>query len=65
MYERKTFSVPASAGKPETCEQVGHTEPDQRGKCLRCGAAVLPSPQAWRDMHTVAEQARARGMPCE
>ncbi len=42
LYERKSFTVPASAGKPETCAEVGHTEPDQRGKCLRCAARVIP-----------------------
>jgi hypothetical protein len=39
-YRQKTFSVPASAGTKDTCDQVGHTEPDIRGKCLRCSAKV-------------------------
>lgn len=39
-YEAKSFTVPASAGHPAYCAQYGHTLPDAKGKCLRCGAVV-------------------------
>lgn len=37
LFERKSFTVPASAGSASYCAEHGHTLPDQRGKCLRCG----------------------------
>ena len=39
-YRQKSFSVPGSAGSKATCDQHGHTDPDVRGKCLRCSAKV-------------------------
>jgi hypothetical protein len=39
-YRQKSFSVPGSAGDKATCTEVGHTDPDIRGKCLRCSAKV-------------------------
>jgi len=36
----KSFSVPASAGKLETCVRDGHAMPDVKGRCLRCGCKV-------------------------
>jgi hypothetical protein len=37
-YQQKSFTVPASAGKPEYCIEHGHTMPDAKGRCLRCGS---------------------------
>lgn len=39
-YEQKSFTVPASAGNATYCAEHGHTLPDVRGKCLRCGEKV-------------------------
>lgn len=39
-FQEKSFSVPASAGKLETCVRDGHTEADRRGRCLRCGVKI-------------------------
>lgn len=39
-YEHKSFSVPASAGKLETCVRDGHAFADKRGRCVRCGAKI-------------------------
>lgn len=36
----KSFSVPASAGKLETCVRDGHAFADRHGKCVRCGAKI-------------------------
>lgn len=37
-YTQKSFTVPASAGTAAYCAEHGHTMPDVRGKCVRCGA---------------------------
>ena len=39
-YAEKRFSVPASAGKLETCVREGHAWADKRGKCVRCGSKI-------------------------
>lgn len=39
-YQKPSFSVPGSAGSKDTCDRVGHTDPDIKGKCLRCSAKV-------------------------
>lgn len=39
-YQQKSFTVPASAGSREYCLQHGHTLPDVKGRCLRCGSKV-------------------------
>lgn len=39
-YAELRFSVPASAGKLETCTRVGHAFADKRGRCVRCGAKI-------------------------
>lgn len=39
-FQQKSFSVPASAGKLETCVRDGHAMPDAKGRCLRCGGKV-------------------------
>lgn len=36
-YTQKRFTVPASAGSAAYCAEHGHTMPDVRGKCVRCG----------------------------
>lgn len=38
QYEKPSFTVPASAGNAAYCAEHGHTMPDVRGKCVRCGA---------------------------
>lgn len=45
-YAEPRFSVPASAGKMETCTRVGHAFADKRGRCVRCGAKIR---DAWGD----------------
>lgn len=39
-YQEKRFSVPASAGKLETCTRVGHSFADRKGRCVRCGNKI-------------------------
>lgn len=39
-FQQKSFSVPASAGKLETCVREGHAFADKRGRCVRCGAKI-------------------------
>lgn len=39
-YQKKSFTVPASAGKLETCVREGHAMPDTKGRCVRCGAKI-------------------------
>ncbi len=36
----KSFSVPASAGKLETCVRDGHAWADKKGRCVRCGSKI-------------------------
>lgn len=44
-YQHRSFSVSLYA-EPKSmaavCATHGHMEPDQRGKCLRCGVRVTP-----------------------
>ncbi len=37
-YLDKSFTVPASAGSKDYCVEHGHTMPDSKGRCLRCGS---------------------------
>lgn len=37
-FMEKRFTVPASAGSPDYCMEHGHTMPDAKGRCLRCGS---------------------------
>lgn len=39
-YTAPSFTVPASAGSAAYCAEHGHTMPDVRGKCVRCGHRV-------------------------
>lgn len=39
-FQQKSFSVPASAGKLETCVREGHAWADKRGRCVRCGSKI-------------------------
>jgi hypothetical protein len=52
-FMERSFTVPASGGSLAkaiaTCTQHGHMEPDRRGNCMRCGAAVKPGDRATSD----------------
>jgi hypothetical protein len=52
MYQEKSFTVPASAGKPKDCQHGWVNE--KRGACVLCGEKVqfmaLPQrPEGWYD----------------
>lgn len=44
LYERKTFTVPATSGRDEDrrafCAEKGHSAPDSKGRCLCCGETI-------------------------
>ena len=43
LYNNRSFTVAPSGSYDQAhamCRQHGHMEPDQRGKCLRCGERV-------------------------
>lgn len=42
-YEQKSFTVPASAGNADYCVEHGHTMPDVKGRCIRCGSRTSVS----------------------
>ena len=46
LYERKTFTVPATSGRDEDrrqfCAEKGHAASDSKGRCLCCGETVAP-----------------------
>lgn len=37
LYKKKSFSVPATTGNATMCDSAGHSMPDTKGKCIRCG----------------------------
>lgn len=53
----KSFSVPASAGKLETCVRDGHSWADKKGRCVRCGSKIRDG--EWHDEHHANFQRRA------
>lgn len=46
LYKKKSFSVPATNGNATMCDSAGHSMPDTKGKCIRCGEHVLASKAA-------------------
>lgn len=53
-FAEKSFTVPASAGTASYCAAHGHTEPDAKGKCLRCGVKVRHTADiAYHDVSSV------------
>lgn len=47
LYQKPSFTVPASAGTLSGCVRAGeHCGPDAKGKCLRCGEAFDVPPKA-------------------
>ena len=52
LYNNRSFTVAPSGSYDQAhamCRQHGHMEPDQRGKCLRCGERV-PTPAEFHAM---------------
>jgi hypothetical protein len=50
-YQKPSFTVPASAGKKETCEKEGHAFADTKGRCVRCSERIRPDPFASKPQH--------------
>jgi hypothetical protein len=43
LYQKRSFTVPATASNPSMCLEKGHSATDSRGRCFCCGEKIRES----------------------
>ncbi len=40
LYQKRSFTVPATGGNGSMCAEKGHSATDSKGRCLCCGEKI-------------------------